>query len=101
MAAMETIRTGKPARYFKAFAYSTPDSWSRSRRVIGKGAATSGKADPRFVVASLKPAEVRGQYLYETLYCARGDMENRIKECQLDLFADRTFGSRPHVRFQP
>ena len=51
---------------------------------------TRGDANPRFVVASLKPAEVGARCLYETVYCARGEMENRIKECQLDLFADRT-----------
>ena len=51
---------------------------------------TGGDANPRFVVTSLKAAEIGGQYLYEKLYCARGEMENRIKECQLDLFADRT-----------
>src|SRR5690606_21648537 len=48
------------------------------------------KANPRFVVTSLKSSEVTARRLYERLYCARGDMENRIKECQLDLFADRT-----------
>jgi hypothetical protein len=90
MATMESIRTGKPARYFKDFSYSTLDSWSRSRRVIGKAEVTGGDANPRFVVTSLKPVEVRGQHLYEKIYCARGEMENRIKECQLDLFADRT-----------
>ena len=51
---------------------------------------TGGEANPRFVVTSLKPAEVDGRHLYEKVYCARGEMENRIKECQLDLFADRT-----------
>jgi hypothetical protein len=90
MAAAESIRTGKSARRFKDFTYSTLDSWSRSRRVIGKAEVTGGDANPRFVVTSLKPVEVAGQHLYEKIYCARGDMENRIKECQLDLFADRT-----------
>ena len=60
------------------------------RRVVGKAEVTGGEANPRFVVTSLKPSEVGGQHLYETIYCARGEMENRIKECQLDLFADRT-----------
>ena len=64
--------------------------WSRNRRVVGKAEVTRGEANPRFVVTSLKSREVRAQYLYEKLYCARGEMENRIKECQLDLFADRT-----------
>ena len=90
MAAVESIRTGKSARRFKDFTYSTLDSWSRSRRVIGKAEVTGGDANPRFVVTSLKPVEVAGQHRYEKIYCARGDMENRIKECQLDLFADRT-----------
>ena len=90
MAAVESLRTGKPARCFKDFTWSTLDSWSRDRRVIGKAEVTGGEANPRFVVTSLKPAEVGGQYLYERIYCARGEMENRIKECQLDLFADRT-----------
>jgi hypothetical protein len=89
-AALESIRTGRPARCFKDFTWSTLDSWSRRRRVVGKAEVTRGDANPRFVVTSLKPAEVGGQYLYEKVYCARGEMENRIKECQLDLFADRT-----------
>jgi hypothetical protein len=89
-ASIETLRSGKPARCFKDFMWSTLDSWSRQRRVIGKAEVTGGKANPRFVVTSLKPAEIGGRYLYERVYCARGEMENRIKECQLDLFADRT-----------
>ena len=75
---------------FKDFTYATLDSWSRSRRVIGKAEVTGGDANPRFVVTSLASAEVGGQHLYEKIYCPRGEMENRIKECQLDLFADRT-----------
>jgi hypothetical protein len=90
MAAVESVRTGKSARCFKDFMWSTLDSWSCHRRVIGKAEVTGGEANPRFVVTSLKPAEVGGQHLYERIYCARGEMENRIKECQLDLFADRT-----------
>jgi Transposase DDE domain group 1 len=90
MAAVESVRTGKSARCFKDFMWSTLDSWSCHRRVIGKAEVTGGEANPRFVVTSLKPAEIGGQYLYERIYCARGEMENRIKECQLDLFADRT-----------
>jgi Transposase DDE domain group 1 len=89
-AALDSIRTGRPARCFKDFTWSTLDSWSSSRRVVGKAEVTGGDANPRFVVTSLKAAEVGGQYLYEKIYCARGEMENRIKECQLDLFADRT-----------
>jgi hypothetical protein len=86
----ESETSGKPARRFRDFAWSTLDSWSRVRRVIGKAEWTGGEANPRFIVTSLKPAEVEARHLYEAIYCARGEMENRIKECQLDLFADRT-----------
>jgi hypothetical protein len=89
-ATLESIRTGKPARCFRDFTWSTLDSWSRQRRVVGKAEVTGGEANPRFIVTSLKSREVGDQYLYEKVYCARGEMENRIKECQLDLFADRT-----------
>jgi hypothetical protein len=89
-ASVESLRTGRPARCFKDFTWSTLDSWSRNRRVIGKAEVTGGAVNARFVVTSLKPAEVGGRHLYERVYCARGAMENRIKECQLDLFADRT-----------
>jgi hypothetical protein len=89
-ASQDSISFGRPARRFKDFTWSTLDSWSRTRRVVGKAEVTGGEANPRFVVTSLRPAEVSAQYLYETIYCARGEMENRIKECQLDLFADRT-----------
>jgi len=80
----------RPARRYKDFQWSTLDSWSRPRRVVGKAEWTGGEANPRFVVTSLTPREIRARRLYETLYCFRGEMENRIKECQLDLFADRT-----------
>jgi hypothetical protein len=83
-------KTGKPARRFRDFRWSTLKSWSRARRVIGKAEWTRGEANPRFIVTSLTPAEIDARRLYETIYCARGEMENRIKECQLDLFADRT-----------
>jgi hypothetical protein len=89
-ATIESLRTGRAARCFKDFSYATRDSWSRERRVIGKAEVTGGEANPRFVVTSLKRSEAAPRYLYEKVYCARGDMENRIKECQLDLFADRT-----------
>jgi hypothetical protein len=89
-AAAESQATGRPARRFKDFMWTTLDSWSRRRRVIGKAECTKGEPNPRFVVTSLKPKAAEAQYLYETVYCARGEMENRIKECQLDLFADRT-----------
>jgi hypothetical protein len=79
-------KTGKPARVFAAFDYRTHKSWSRSRRVIAKAESIPDKDNPRFVVTSLTAGEPRS--LYEDLYCARGEMENRIKE-QLCLFSDR------------
>ena len=89
-AAVLSGRTGKPARRFTEFWWSTLDSWSRPRRVVAKAEWTQGEANPRFIVTSLDHAEAEARYLYERIYCARGEMENRIKECQLDLFADRT-----------
>jgi hypothetical protein len=86
----ESRQTGQPARRFKDFQYATRQSWSRRRRVIGKAEWTQGEANPRFIVTSLSRDEVEGRHLYEKIYCARGDMENRIKECQIDMFADRT-----------
>jgi hypothetical protein len=83
-------RTGKPARRFKQFKWTTRKSWSRERRVVAKAEWTQDEANPRFLVTSLTRAECKARYLYEKVYCARGDMENRIKECQLDLYADRT-----------
>jgi hypothetical protein len=83
-------RSGRPARCFREFFWSTRESWSRRRRVIAKAEWTEGKGNPRFIVTSLKPREVQARPLYERIYCARGEMENRIKESQLDLFADRT-----------
>ena len=82
--------TGKPARVFKDFRYSTLDSWSCERRVVGKAEHLEKGANPRFVVTSLPPEQREAKSLYEDVYCARGDMENRIKEQQLCLFADRT-----------
>jgi Transposase DDE domain group 1 len=89
-AAVESTVTGEPARRFKDFMWTTRGSWSRRRRVVGKAEHTRGEANPRFVVTSLGPERADVRPLYEELYCARGEMENRIKECQLDLFADRT-----------
>ncbi len=82
--------SGTPARVFRDFLWATKDSWSRRRRVIGKGEWTLKGQNPRFIVTSLKPKDGNARFLYEDLYCARGEMENRIKECQLDLYADRT-----------
>jgi Transposase DDE domain group 1 len=90
VAEAEASATGRPARRFKDFRYATLDSWSRRRRVVAKAEWTQGEANPRFIVTSLSKAETNGRFLYEKIYCARGDMENRIKECQGDLFADRT-----------
>ena len=119
-AAEENRQSGKPARRFKDFQYRTRKSWSQQRRVVGKAewmipstaesesttkprrkkksikvgdidlATLEGRANPRFVVTSLQADQHQARALYEQLYCARGEMENRIKECQLDLFADRT-----------
>jgi len=86
----QSQRTGKPARRFKDFTWRTLKSWSRERRVVAKAEWTGGAANPRFVVTSLAQEEHQARHLYEKLYCARGEMENRIKECQLDLYADRT-----------
>jgi hypothetical protein len=86
----EASATGKPARRFKDFRYATLDSWSRRRRVVAKAEWTNGEANPRFIVTSLNKADTSARFLYEKVYCARGEMENRIKECQGDLFADRT-----------
>jgi hypothetical protein len=85
----EATTTGRPARRFKGFMWRTLDSWSCNRRVIGKAEWTKGEANPRFIVTSFKQTEAEAQALYEDVYCQRGDMENRIKECQGDLFADR------------
>lgn len=83
-------QTAKAARVFKDFAYRTQKSWSRDRRVIGKAEHLEKGANPRYVVTSLDPAEFDAQTVYEVEYCGRGNMENRIKEQQLFLFADRT-----------
>ena len=86
--------TGRPARRFADFRWTTRESWSRRRRAVAKAEWMPGRgakgANPRFVVTSLKADRADARTLYEQIYCARGEMENRIKECQLDLFADRT-----------
>ena len=86
----EAARSGRPARRFKEFRYATLKTWSRQRRVVAKAEFTGGAANPRFVVTSLTKREAGPRALYEEIYCGRGEMENRIKECQADLFADRT-----------
>jgi hypothetical protein len=80
--------TGKAARIFTAFDYRTKKSWSCSRRVVAKAEFIDKGENPRFVVTSLSAEEWPAQHLYEKFYCARGEMENRIKE-QMCLFADR------------
>jgi len=84
------VETGKPARVFVEFSYRTRQSWSRRRRVVAKAEYTSKGDNPRFVVTSLEAEQMDARSLYEDFYCARGEMENRIKEQQLGLFADRT-----------
>jgi len=83
-------QTGQPARVFKEFSYCTRESWSRSRRVIAKAEHLDKGPNPRFVVTSVPSNVTDARAMYEDVYCARGDMENRIKEQQLCLFADRT-----------
>jgi hypothetical protein len=91
-ATQQWSQTGKPARVFSEFSYQTKKrkngGWERERRVVAKAEHIAGKENPRFVVTSLKAEEWAAQELYEELYCARGEMENRIKE-QFSLFADR------------
>jgi hypothetical protein len=88
-ARLQFTQSGQPARLFRDFLYRTLDSWSRERRVVGKAEHLEKGANPRFVVTSLTTAEQAAPRLYEQEYCARGDMENRIKEQQLMLFANR------------
>jgi hypothetical protein len=91
-ASQQGEQTGQAARVFAEFGYQAKKTkkggWDRERRVVAKAEHLEGKENPRFVVTSLSSAEWAAQALYEELYCARGDMENRIKE-QLSLFADR------------
>jgi hypothetical protein len=86
----DSLAQGGPARRFAELAWRTLDSWSRARRVVAKAEHLPKGANPRFVVTSLSAAVVDARTLYEDVYCARGEVENRIKEQQLDLFADRT-----------
>lgn len=92
-AKLECERTGHSARVFKDFSYSTLKSWSRARRVVGKAEHLGKGANPRFVVTSIPSERLDARTLYEKEYCARGEMENRIKEQQQYLFADRTSSS--------
>jgi len=88
--------TGQAARVFKDFRYKTLKSWSQERRVVGKAEYLAKGKNPRFVVTSLSTEDFDARALYEDLYCGRGDMENRIKEQQLSLFADRTSTHEMH-----
>ena len=81
---------GGPVRRFADFAWRTLDSWSRARRVVAKAEHLSQGPNPRFIVTSLPASAIDARTLYEEVYCGRGEVENRIKEQQLDLFADRT-----------
>lgn len=89
-AKLQFEQTGHASRVFKDFNYCTQKSWSRERRVIGKAEHLQKGPNPRFVVTSLSPEEYAAVVVYEGEYCGRGNMENRIKEQQLFLFADRT-----------
>jgi len=82
--------SGEPERVYAEWLHSTLGTWSRERRVIGKAEITVRGENPRFVVTSLGAERIGARELYERIYCARGEMENRIKEQQLDLFATRT-----------
>lgn len=82
------LSTAKAVRVFTEFDYQTRKSWSRSRRVVAKAEYLDKGENPRFVVTSLTADQWASQDLYEKFYCARGEMENRIKE-QMCLFADR------------
>ena len=83
-------KTAVATRVFKDFEYQTLESWIRTRRTVGKAEHLAAGPNPRFVVTSLSREEFDAATLYEKQYCARGEMENRIKEQQLYLFADRT-----------
>ncbi|HUS39883.1 MAG TPA: IS1380 family transposase [Pirellulales bacterium] len=89
-AKLQFAATGQASRVFKDFTYQTRKSWSRERRVVGKAEHLSKGGNPRFIVTSLLVEELDARTLYEDMYCARGEMENRIKEQQMCLFADRT-----------
>jgi hypothetical protein len=87
-AELEFKRTGIPQRIFRDIRYKTRHSWPIARRVIGKAEHIEGRSNPRFVVTNISN-NYSAQWIYETLYCARGNMENRIKEQKLFMFADR------------
>lgn len=86
LVAQRIFGLARNARVFAEFSYRTFDTWSRARRVVGKAERLGDKDNPRFIVTSLSR---RGEELSERVYCARGQMENRIKEQQGDLFGER------------
>jgi hypothetical protein len=86
----KAAESGQAERTFRELHYRTLNSWSRERRVVAKAEQLGNKSNPRFVVSSLSTDRYDARALYEEMYCARGDMENRIKEQQLEMFADRT-----------
>ena len=89
-AEQRAAKSGKAERIFKEFQYKTRQSWSCERRVVAKAEHLAKGPNPRFIVTSLTSKMAAARELYEKIYCARGEMENRIKECQLDLMADRS-----------
>jgi hypothetical protein len=89
-ARLDWSSSGRAARRYIQFSYRTRSSWSHGRRVVAKAEYLDKGENPRFVVTNFSSPEYEGQELYEKVYCARGEMENRIKEQQLYLFADRT-----------
>jgi DDE family transposase len=89
-AEQRAAKSGKAERIFKEFQYKTRQSWSCERRVVAKAEHLAKGPNPRFIVTSLTSKMAAAREPYEKIYCARGEMENRIKECQLDLMADRT-----------
>jgi len=89
-AKVQFATTGQASRVFKYFTSPTRKSWRRERRVVGKAEHLAKGSNPRFIVTSLSVEEREARTLYEDVYCARGEMENRIKEQQMCLFADRT-----------
>ncbi|HLH37567.1 MAG TPA: IS1380 family transposase [Bryobacteraceae bacterium] len=104
--AQQHAETGKPARLFVELRYRTRQSWSRRRRVVAKAEYTDKGENPRFVVTSLGVGQIDGRSLYEDFYCARGEMENRIKGaaigsvCGPDLDSAAPFQSDPAVLIQ-
>lgn len=96
LAAIVCEMTGERQRIFSEFYYSTKDSWSRERRVIAKAEHTQKGSNPRFIVTNCAEQDRECSQIYDFIYCARGEMENRIHE-QMSLFADRSSSSKFHA----